>query len=823
MGHKAGSGSCLARALLLGFLCFAASCQGDGDPIVEVTVNGLWNETQQLAFMGTLKGKDAQMPVETMLPGGDSVLYRIAIVAEQVSLDPGERAPVHLLVEAQGSDSCILASAVADLEVARGEVSHLSVSLIRESQKLCRVTVVKTGVAGGIVKSDVVGGSPGIDCGLGVKSCSARFPAGQGLTLRATPGPTAHRGGWSGPCTGRLAACQIPPLTGPIQVEVQFDVGVCTSPNFCWESPLPQGNTLRALSGIAQPPPDNVGWAVGDFGTILERKDGGWYGFWAGDSKLPVIQRLYGVAPGSSAAEAWAVGAAGTLLHWDGTSWASHPQSGILTTKDLLSTAALAPGQAWAVGAQGVLLQCGVSTCTPLANNDPMNRTLQRVISFAPKDAWAVGSQGVALRYDATGTWSPQTVPGLPPDLSSVWGANSSTLWAVGQGSVILRYNGTSWTPQNKPALGTAGFLGVWGADSQNLWAVGNGGLVARTVNGTDWSAVLLPDVGLSALYDVWGATKDEVVIVGQDGVVLRSQGSTFVPDGASFTPGSTSPADLSTREPVYAVSGAGPKAIWAVGQSGVILHWDGQRWQLEDNPDNERRDLFGVTASATDVWAVGKAGVALHRLVEGNGSWELLALPSRDTMNAVTQNSDGVLAVGAQGKIWRRALTGSSWISLQFRMENFYCAFGRGPELWIAGEPGGVNMTTIWRADNSVGMGWTAQTTPTAAPVRGLWGGADDGLWAAGDGMILRLDAGAATWNTSLSMAGATLLAIGGSASEVWAAGNGGLILQWSGTSWATVSSGTSNSLRGLWSSGPTELVVVGSGGTILRHAPLM
>jgi photosystem II stability/assembly factor-like uncharacterized protein len=38
-----------------------------------------------------------------------------------------------------------------------------------------------------------------------------------------------------------------------------------------WQNPLPQGNTLRSVKFISS----EVGWAVGDVGTILKTTDGG--------------------------------------------------------------------------------------------------------------------------------------------------------------------------------------------------------------------------------------------------------------------------------------------------------------------------------------------------------------------------------------------------------------------------------------------------------------------------------------------------------------------------------------------------------------------
>jgi hypothetical protein len=51
----------------------------------------------------------------------------------------------------------------------------------------------------------------------------------------------------------------------------------------------------------------------------------------------------------------------------------------------------------------------------------------------------------------------------------------------------------------------------------------------------------------------------------------------------------------------------------WAVGEGGLILHWDGSAWLSE--PSNTRSNLRGAwESSAGDVWAVGDFGTILHR-----------------------------------------------------------------------------------------------------------------------------------------------------------------------------------------------------------------
>ena len=65
-----------------------------------------------------------------------------------------------------------------------------------------------------------------------------------------------------------------------------------------------------------------------------------------------------------------------------------------------------------------------------------------------------------------------------------------------------------------------------------------------------------------------------------------------------------------------HAIWGAADNDIWAVGESGAIIHWDGAAWAMSVAafPVNKKKPhLYGVWGSGpNDVWIVGD-GIALH------------------------------------------------------------------------------------------------------------------------------------------------------------------------------------------------------------------
>ena len=92
-----------------------------------------------------------------------------------------------------------------------------------------------------------------------------------------------------------------------------------TFPQWYWQNPLPQGNTLESVTFISS----NVGWAVGDFGTILSTTDGGltWIQQTSGTTEELVAVSFIDANNG------WIVGWNGTILNTTdgGATW--NPQT----------------------------------------------------------------------------------------------------------------------------------------------------------------------------------------------------------------------------------------------------------------------------------------------------------------------------------------------------------------------------------------------------------------------------------------------------------------------------------------------------------------
>ncbi|AKU99071.1 hypothetical protein AKJ09_05735 [Labilithrix luteola] len=275
----------------------------------------------------------------------------------------------------------------------------------------------------------------------------------------------------------------------------------------------------------------------------------------------PTTQMLRDVW-GANASDVWAVGDAGSLLHYDGAAW-SAANSG--TTADLVSI--------WGSSASNV---------------------------------WAVSTTNAEiLHYDGT-KWTKSTPLATAAFFSTIWGTGANDVWAAGAikngggtySQFLGHFDGTTWsavTGTAAPSMG--GWLGsVWSNVPNDVWVFDGLGNASHLRGGT-WTAI--SQVGFKAMgtspNDVWFPYGS--YIKHYDGTTVSSVTSPFA-NGQWY--------DVFTRTSTDA---------WMVGTSGRVIHFNGAAWSVDSNGTGLTTSaLWGVWAnSSSDVWAVGDKGVILH------------------------------------------------------------------------------------------------------------------------------------------------------------------------------------------------------------------
>ena len=268
-------------------------------------------------------------------------------------------------------------------------------------------------------------------------------------------------------------------------------------------------------------------------------------------------------------------------------------------------------------------------------------------------------------------------------------------------------------------------------------------------------------------------------------------------------------------------VWGSAPDDVWAVGDGGAAIHWDGTAWR--GVPTGTTASLAGVwVARADDAWAVGSDASGPVVLRWDGARWNDVPLAPRDRVRFRAVWGTGptdVWAVGApsdppENPIWR-------WNGTQWRPEatphtpDLSSLGGRGPDdLWAVG----MAPVLIHR----VGGMWT---TPIGAPRGVQLGGelcvaSDGAVWVTGTGSAIHRYRDPA-WTTLPLESGTVLRGLWcGSGDDVWGVGERGRIVHWDGATWAAESVGSAD-LAAVWDSDAGERWAVGAQGTVLRHGP--
>ena len=299
------------------------------------------------------------------------------------------------------------------------------------------------------------------------------------------------------------------------------------------------------------------------------------------------------------------------------------------------------------------------------------------------------GAEPIVLHYDGTG-WSTalEDVNGTRVSLASVWGATASAVFAVGGAcvgaDVLVRYDGTAWSqpPGQCVVFGSSGGLtSVFGISASDVFVVGRralppwGETSIRHYDGQQWTVVYGHSCSFSCFAGpraVWSGSSTDAFVVGDSGLVLHYDGTSWNPQPSG------------TTEQLDAVWGVGPgAAVFAVGAGGTILYYDRSTWRAL--PSGTTQPLFAIWGtSANDVFAVGGAGTVLHY----------------------------------DGTTWTAQNSGST--------QPLYGVWGSsGNAVFAVGDS-----STILHCD---GTTWTAQTTAASMTLRGVWGSSPANVFAVG------------------------------------------------------------------------------------------
>jgi hypothetical protein len=583
-------------------------------------------------------------------------------------------------------------------------------------------------------------------------------------------------------------------VSGADVIGQDFRIAPLSTPHY--ENPLPQGNALRGVWGSG---PTDV-WAVGDRGSLLHFDGATWAPVWTHSIFLGHITADLTSVYAASASIAWATSARALVYELSGGGWGGlafyspfPAELGDLYGDGYFCVRGTDRSTRFLTGILGATWYDAFPILARPDAANPYGPNLYGLWTDGASDAWAVGSAGAILHFDADAFQWVSVPSDTASALRAAWGSAANDIWAVGDAGTIVHWDGTAWSTV---ASGTAqSLLAVWGSAPDAAWAVGQAGTVLHW-NGAAWGAVAGGTT--RDLFGVWGSGVADVWAVGDLGIILHW-------DGGAWTT-----ALRGTTELLTGVWASGAEA-WSVGRGGTIMRREGSTWAVVES--GTVQDLNGVWGSRSgDVWAVGSGGTILHW---DGSAWTPAATGNSSDLMAIwgTEASE-VWAVGAAGTVihW----TGTAWEQLPgppgdlAPPPDLRDVWSSGPnDVWAIGGGG------IFHWDGATWLAWGAPWDP-----RGVFGSTPDDVWVVGSfGRTWHYDGGG--WSPGAWTITVDLNDIWGTdAGNYWAVGNGGTIIHWDGERWSpsVIWSGAANDLRAVWGNTDFEVWGVGDAGTVLR-----
>ena len=488
-------------------------------------------------------------------------------------------------------------------------------------------------------------------------------------------------------------------LAAPAGANVQ--VG---SSGWQWGNPLPQGNTVRAMTFAG-----STGYAAGDFGTLLKTTDGGttWSGLPVGTlTGLSVVQALDPdtVVAGGGCVARRSVDGGRTFTAIRFTPVESscvaklHDLS--FVTRDL-GWLLLSDGSVRATTDGGATFASRTAVPqTPAAGG---SSTPGGLVFVDARTGYVTSGQQIFQTLDGGVTW--RAVFNGDFTLNRLWFMDAQHGFAVGNVGVLLSTDdgGATWIPRTSIA-GRPDLTSISCNSSRICMMTTDTGheLVRVSDGGSGLPTVITPST--DPIHAVGFASPTRVVAVGDHGATVVSDdvGATFAPVGGRIGGSSTTMRAGGAKGTAFALGKAG----------GFARTTDGGRDWSSGSVPTPTELIDAAFPTASDGYVLDSAGGLFHTANAGT-SWQTLGSGSTQPPDAIfAPDARTVLLVGPRG-IRRSVDAGQTFDAVRSR------AVVRAPLSGIAAtQTGGAILvwgaTTIARSVDG-GASWTALPRPGA------------------------------------------------------------------------------------------------------------
>jgi len=390
------------------------------------------------------------------------------------------------------------------------------------------------------------------------------------------------------------------------------------------------------LTAVWGSSPDNV-FAVGEE-TIIHFDGQSWSEVTAPAADHP---RHYQDVWGSSGSDVYAVENHEEISHFDGNVWSNFTIPGLESASYVTGSG---ESDVYIAARYFNVYRFDGNSWTSIRQGSFFRDHWRGVWASAEAEFWGVGHE--LIKYDGM-TWQDVTV--YRPALSAVWVSTGNEVIAGNNAGSLIRYDGASWT-EHEYAIHDF-VVGFWGTSSDDLYALEYYNSVNH-FDGNAWTEVQVwPGDGY--VNDIWGSATDDIFVVGE---VYGEPPHVLHFDGSKWSAMPLPDIGWLRLEGVW---GTANDNVYAVGGFGVVLHYDGVEWSMQDSLRTEELvDVWG--RSGTDIYALGH-----QEIFHFDGAkWNMEVTGYPGILNEICGAGDlDVLAVGDIGTILHN--DGTSWREL--------------------------------------------------------------------------------------------------------------------------------------------------------------
>ncbi len=148
-------------------------------------------------------------------------------------------------------------------------------------------------------------------------------------------------------------------------------------------------------------------------------------------------------------------------------------------------------------------------------------------------------------------------------------------------GSFIIHYDGRQWTTQEE-LITPQRFHDVWG-DGDTVFTAGEAGAIfSSDTAGATWAD--MNSKTLETFRGLWGMSATDVYAVGDYGTILHYNGSAWQPMSSG------------TNLRLFSIWGSSQESIYAVGDAGLVLHYE------DNSTDNTTCPFKAAVADEDDL-----------------------------------------------------------------------------------------------------------------------------------------------------------------------------------------------------------------------------